>query len=129
MSHTIVHFEIPADDPEKLADFYARLFGWKIEKYPGEMEYWAIYTVPVDDKGMPAEPGVNGGMMRRQVPQQMPLNYISVESVDDFVAQARALGATVVVDKMEVGGMGWFAQLIDPQGNPFAIWQDGTSAR
>jgi len=25
--------------------------------------------------------------------------------------------------------MGWFAQLVDPQGNPFAIWQnDETSS-
>ena len=69
------------------------------------------------------EPGVNGGMMRRQVPQQMPVNYVSVESVDESVAKAKALGATVVVEKMPVPGMGWFAQLIDPQGNPFAVWQ------
>jgi predicted enzyme related to lactoylglutathione lyase len=129
MSHTIVHFEIPADEPEKLASFYTALFDWKIERMPGEVEYWGITTVAVDDKGLPVEPGVNGGMMRRQVPQQMPINYVSVESVDDSLAKAKALGATVVVEKMPVTGMGWFAQLIDPQGNPFAVWQaDAASA-
>jgi predicted enzyme related to lactoylglutathione lyase len=123
MSHTIVHFEIPADEPEKLASFYSELFEWKIERMPGEVEYWGITAVPVDDSGQPTEPGVNGGMMRRQVPQQTPINYVSVESVDDSIAKAKALGATVIVEKMPVPGMGWFAQLIDPQGNPFAIWQ------
>jgi predicted enzyme related to lactoylglutathione lyase len=96
---------------------------------PGEVEYWGITTVAVDDKGLPVEPGVNGGMMRRQVPQQTPINYVSVESVDESVAKAKALGATVVVEKMPVPGMGWFAQLIDPQGHPFAVWQaDAASA-
>jgi predicted enzyme related to lactoylglutathione lyase len=123
MSHTIVHFEIPADDPDKLAAFYRELFGWKIEKMPGEAEYWSIETVAVDEKGRPKEPGVNGGMMRRVVPQQMPINYISVESVDDEIARAQRLGATVVVQKMEIPGVGWFAQLLDPQNNPFAIFQ------
>jgi predicted enzyme related to lactoylglutathione lyase len=47
MDHTIIHFIIPAADVEKLKQFYAGLFGWKIEKYPGPMEYWEIQTVPV----------------------------------------------------------------------------------
>ena len=42
MDHTIVHFEIPAEDVEKLRGFYSRLFGWKIEKMEGAMEYWQI---------------------------------------------------------------------------------------
>lgn len=125
MSHTIVHFEIPAEDPDKLAAFCQSLFGWKIERLSSEggMEYWAITTVPVDETGMPKEPGVNGGMMRRQVPQQTLVNYVSVESVDEYVAKATSLGATVVVPKMPVQGMGWFAQLADPQGNAFAVWE------
>ncbi len=36
---TIVHFEIPTDDLERAKRFYTELFGWKIEKYPGPMEY------------------------------------------------------------------------------------------
>ncbi len=62
MPHTIVHFEIPANDPEKLAGFYRDLFGWSIERTPG-MDYWLINTV---EEG---QPGANGGMMKRQNPQ------------------------------------------------------------
>ena len=50
VDHTIVHFEIPADDVEKLREFYGQLFGWKIEKMPGPVEYWGIQTVPVDER-------------------------------------------------------------------------------
>jgi uncharacterized protein len=39
---SIVWFEIPADDVERAKAFYGALFGWKIEKFPGQMEYWHI---------------------------------------------------------------------------------------
>ena len=75
--HTIVHFEIPADDVEKLRKFYTELFGWKIERVPGPVEYWGIETVPVDEHGTPIRPGVNGGMMKKEHPEQRPVNYIA----------------------------------------------------
>jgi predicted enzyme related to lactoylglutathione lyase len=123
MDHTIVHFEIPADDVEKLRKFYSALFGWKIEKMPGPVEYWGIATVPVDEKGMPQRPGVNGGMMKRQNPEHKPVNYVAVESVDEYVKKIEALGGRVIVPKMEVPGIGWWALALDPEGNQFAIMQ------
>jgi predicted enzyme related to lactoylglutathione lyase len=123
MDHTVVHFEIPADDVEKLRKFYSELFGWKIERMPGPVEYWGIATVAVDEKGMPQRPGVNGGMMKRQNPEHKPVNYIAVESVDEYVKKSEALGGRVVVPKMEVPGIGWWALALDPEGNQFAIMQ------
>jgi len=123
MDHTIVHFEIPADDVEKLRKFYSNLFGWKIEKMPGPMEYFGIQTVPVNDEGMPVRPGVNGGMMKRQNPDHKPVNYVAVESVDEYVKKIEALGGRVIVPKMEVPGIGWWASALDPEGNQFAIIQ------
>ncbi len=43
----VSHFEIYADEPIKLADFYTRLFEWSIEPFPG-MDYWMIRTVKTD---------------------------------------------------------------------------------
>jgi predicted enzyme related to lactoylglutathione lyase len=123
MDHTIVHFEIPANDVEKLRKFYSALFGWKIEKMPGPTEYFGIQTVPVDAKGMPMRFGVNGGMMKKQNPEHKPVNYISVESVDDYIKKIEKLGGQVTVPKMEVPGIGWWAMALDPEGNQFAILQ------
>jgi predicted enzyme related to lactoylglutathione lyase len=89
MDHTIIHFEIPAKNVETLKRFYAGLFGWKIEKYPGPMEYWMIQTVPVDEKGMLLRPGVNGGMTKKESPEQKPVNYISVESIDESIEKVK----------------------------------------
>lgn len=121
MHHTIVHFEIPADDPEALANFYRELFGWKIEQTEGFEDYWLIETGPEGE-------AVNGGLMRRQMPEHKPVNYIHVESVDEFSARLEALGGKVIVPKQPVPTMGWFAQAIDPQRNLFALWQDDPQA-
>jgi len=124
VDHTIVHFEIPADDVEKLRKFYSDLFGWKIERMPGPMEYWAIETVPVDEKGMPVRPGVNGGMMKKQMPEHKPVNYIAVESVDEYSRKIEKLGGKIIAPKQEVPGIGWWAFALDPEGNHFAIFQN-----
>ena len=128
MSHTVVHFEIPSDQPERAAEFYRELFGWKIERMGGPMDYWLVNTVATGADGRPTEQGVNGGLMRRMMPGQTPVNYISVENVDEFARKAERLGAKVVVPKMPVPGMGWFVQLKDTEGNVFAIWEHDPAA-
>jgi predicted enzyme related to lactoylglutathione lyase len=132
MEHTIVHFEIPADQPERAVQFYRELFGWDIKKYDGGvaggMEYWMVKTVPTDPDGRPDGQGVNGGLMRRMYPNQVPVNYINVESVDESVSRGEELGAKVLMGKTPVPGMGWFAQLTDTEGNLFAVWESDKSA-
>ena len=132
MDHTIVHFELPADQPERAAKFYRELFGWDIKKFEGPaasaMEYWLVRTVPTDDQGQPTRPGVNGGLMRRMFPGQTPVSYIAVENVDEFVRKAERLGAKVLMEKQPVPEMGWFAQLADTEGNVFAIWENDPNA-
>jgi len=121
VDHTVIHFEIPAENVEELRRFYSESFGWKIEKTPGPMDYWMIETVPVDEKGNALRPGVNGGMMKKQRSEHKPTNYIAVESVEDYVKKIESLGGKITVPKMEVPGVGWWAMAIDPEGNQFAI--------
>jgi predicted enzyme related to lactoylglutathione lyase len=130
MDSTIVHFEIPADNTERAAKFYRELFGWKIERWenPNGIEYWMVETVPTNEQGMPVRQGVNGGMMPRMYPAQQPVNYIAVEDLNKAVAKAEKLGAKVMMGKTPVPGMGWFAQLTDPEGNVIAVWETDPAA-
>ncbi len=119
MDRTIVHFEIPANDPAKLSQFYSKLFGWAFEKFPGsEMEYWLIKTRAKDDSV-----GVNGGMAKKMDSNQRPLNYVLVESVDDFSKKITQLGGKILMPKEEIPNMGWFAIAQDPEGNGFGIFE------
>jgi predicted enzyme related to lactoylglutathione lyase len=122
MDPTIIHFEIPAEDVDKLKSFYENLFGWKIMKTPGDfMEYWVIQTVPIDDQGMPKRPGVNGGMYKKQSESNIPVNYIRVEDIDRALVRVVKLGGKVTMGKQEVPGIGYVAQIRDPEGNPIAM--------
>jgi predicted enzyme related to lactoylglutathione lyase len=124
------HFEIYADDPAQLAKFYSSLFDWKVETPPGMDGYIFVKTVDVDAKGRPAETGgINGGIVKRP-DKNAPrvVDYINVESVDAAVERAQGLGAKLHKAKSPVEGMGWYAILADPQGNPFAVWQPDAKA-
>jgi predicted enzyme related to lactoylglutathione lyase len=132
-SHGVVHFEIPAEDSDKLAQFYAQLFGWQIDKMSmcgtDVPDYYVTFTTEVDERGMPKQPGaINGGIHKRQSPDDSTVNFVNVESVDRYIEKAKGLGARVVVDKMPVPGMGYFAQLMDPEGNPFGVWEGNSEA-
>ncbi len=121
MDHTLIHFEIPAIDVEKLKQFYEEIFGWKILQYPGPIDYWLIQTVPVDANGMLLRPGVNGGMYKKQQSDIKPINYFAVESINDYLAKIEKLGGKVISPKQEVPDIGWVAAAMDPEGNQFAL--------
>ena len=123
VDHTIVHFDIPAEDVEKLKKFYSELFNWKIFRVPGPIDYWMIQTVPVDEQGMILRPGVNGGMYKKEQPERKPVNYILIEDIDEYIQKIKQLGGTITQSKQEVPGVGWIAAAIDPEGNSFAIMQ------
>ncbi len=120
MNHTIVHFEIPADDVDKLKRFYGNVFGWKTVDIP-QMEYVMFQTVPTDEKGMLKEPGINGGLYKRTSKEQVPVNYINVESVDEFIERAIENGGKLLVPKMHIPTVGDTAWIADPEGNPLGL--------
>jgi len=128
LDHTIVHFEIPASNPEKLSDFYKNLFGWKIEKMPmGAMgDYWTIETRAGTagnmEKAM-STPGANGGIMKKMDANQRPVNYVMVESVDEFSKKIQNLGGKIIIPKTPIPNMGAFAVGLDPEGNPVGIFE------
>jgi len=95
----------------------------KFEKYPGPTDYWIVQTLPVDEKGMPMRPGVNGGMMKRERPEHKPVNYISVESVDEYSKKVVQLGGQIIVPKMKIPGMGWWTLASDPDGNQIGLFE------
>lgn len=117
VAKTIVHFEIPANDVEKLSSFYRRVFGWEFQKteMPG-MEYWLISTGPQGKS-------VGGGMYRRISPEDRPRNFIAVDKIDPAIEQFKAAGGSEVVGKMEVPGMGYSFIGADPEGNVIALWE------
>jgi uncharacterized protein len=131
MKNPVSHFEIYADDPDALARFYTSVFDWKVEEMPGNGNYKLVQTVDVDSQHMPKQAGgINGGIMKRPDPEAPNIiNYVAVDSLEGALDRAGQMGAKVMKGKSGVPGMGWFAILSDPEGNPFALWQQDKAAK
>ena len=119
----VIHFEFPVDDPDRAVDFYKNVFGWEINKWDGPEDYWMITS------GSEEEPGIDGALMRRQNPGQGPINTVGVPSVDDFVRKITESGGQVVMPKMAIPTIGYFAYCRDSEGNFFCIMESDMTAR
>ena len=121
---SIVWFEIPADNVERARTFYGKLFGWKIDKFPGPTQkpYWLIDTGG-DDASR------NGGMMERQHPEHEITNYVAVPSVDHAAAKVKKLGGKICMEKTAVPEMGYFVVCNDTENNMFALWEPDEKAK
>ena len=118
-----VHFEIPAENPQRAIDFYSKIFGWTFSKWDGPMDYWIITT------GEASEPGINGGLMQRRDPNQPCVNTIGVLNLDESVASVTANGGSIAVPKMPIPGVGWLAYCKDIDGHIFGMMQNDPNAQ
>ena len=119
MAPTIVHFEIPADNIERANKFYTDLFGWKMEKMPGPMEYW-MFATSANSKG---EQTMSGGVIERKMSSEPITIYIGVNSVNDYAKKVEELGGKIIKPKTEGTGYAWFAVCMDTENNIFALWE------
>jgi len=130
--NSIVHFEIHASDPEKLAGFYREVFGWDIKKWDSPvMEYWVVMTAAKD-----APNAINGGLLRRKGPapaEGQAVNAfvctVNVQDIDDTMTKAAEAGAKIAAPKMPLPGMAWIAYLKDPDGNILGVHQTDPDAK
>jgi len=118
----VIHFEIPADDPERAVEFYKKVFGWTVDKWSGPTDYWLVTT----GKG---EPGIDGGILKRPHPGAGTVNTIGVADLDVALQQVQRAGGKTVVPKMAIPGVGHLAYCQDPEGNTFGMMQADTSAK
>ncbi len=125
----VTQFEIHATDPEILATFYAGIFGWQFGRWSGPMEFWSIIT------GSDAEPGINGGLVRRRGARALEgqavnayVCTVTVSSVADTLSRATELGGTIALPRMPIPGIGWLGYFKDPDGNIVGVTQPDPSA-
>jgi predicted enzyme related to lactoylglutathione lyase len=119
----VIHFEIPAAEPDRAAAFYGKVFGWKFDKWAGPTEYWMVTT------GTEGTPGINGGMMKKPGGIASTTNTIGVLSVDRAVNAAVEAGGRNIMPKTPIPGVGYFAYCEDTEGNLFGVMQMDANAK
>jgi predicted enzyme related to lactoylglutathione lyase len=117
----VSHFELPAEDPDRLVEFVKKVFGWDVRKWDGPMDYWLVMTGPE------GTPGFDGGIARRGDESPGVVPSIDVPDIDEYVRRIEEAGGTIIAPKMAVPGVGWLAYFKDTEGNTFGIMEEDAS--
>ena len=109
----IVHIEIPAAKSADAASFYGDLFGWDIQHDEG-------FDYTMFSGGNIGGGFTHVGENNTQVGDV--LVYIGSDDIEADLKAIAAKGGSVVMPKMEIEGVGWFAVFKDPTGNTLALY-------
>jgi predicted enzyme related to lactoylglutathione lyase len=112
-SKSVVHLELHTGDLARASAFYLRACGWRAERVAsGSNSYLALE--------LGGEFG--GGIVECQTRRPLWLPYVEVAEISEVTEQARALGASVVLEPRE-GPAGWRSVVAPPAGAELAFWQ------
>lgn len=123
----VVHFEMPAEDRNRMAKFYSTVFGWKAQLLGPEMgNYVTVSTVESDENGRPTVPGgINGGFYPKgnDRPTQYPSLVIAVENIAASIEKVKAHGGKMINEPTDIPGVGSYTSFYDTEGNTVSLLQ------
>jgi hypothetical protein len=115
MGRPVVQWQIITRNPDRLADFYGKLFGWEIHAN-NALNYRMV------DTG--SEKGIDGGIW--PAPPEAPgfvQLFVEVEDVAASVAQVTALGGSVLIPPSPLPDGDELAIVRDPEGISFGVYR------
>lgn len=123
----VVHFEMPANDRNRMARFYSEAFGWETKMYGEDMgNYVTVTTTEVDENRMIKTPGtINGGFfpVEAGMPPQHPSVVIAVDEINESMKDIEKAGGKVLGQPVDIPGVGKYVSFIDTEGNKCSILQ------
>jgi predicted enzyme related to lactoylglutathione lyase len=113
--------DLTTTDQPSAKSYYGQLFGWEAQDNP--IGDGVVYSVmKVDGKDVAA---ISPQPQQQRDAGAPPVwnSYITVQSADETLERARALGATVHAPAFDVFDLGRMGVVQDPQGAFFCVWQ------
>jgi len=122
----VVHFEMPFENRERMANFYTSAFGWQTQMLGPEMGNYVLATTTETDETGPKKPGaINGGFFSKNPdwPGQHPSVVIAVDDIKDAAKKIQDAGGQVLGEPMEIPGVGQYVSFTDTEGNRVSMLQ------
>ncbi len=121
----VVHFEMPAEDNERVSKFYQNVFGWDMQVMGEEYKGYLMAMTTESDQNGPKKPGaINGGFYKKEAGESPPPHLvISVDSLEDSIKAVKDAGGEVNGEKMDIPGVGLFIMFKDTEGNTVGMLQ------
>lgn len=126
--NSVVHFEMPAQDKQRMAGFYTDVFGWQTKMLGSDMDNYVLATTTeTDEAGMIKKPGaINGGFYSKSDDdpfRQHPSLVIAVDNLQESIKKVVAAGGQIHGEPMDIMGVGQFVSFVDTEGNMLSMLQ------
>jgi uncharacterized protein len=112
-----VWVDLASSDPAASRDFYAKLFGWRVDVNP-DPQYGGYGLARIGDKDVA---GI-GPKMAAEAPTAWSL-YIGTSDAEEVAGKVQAAGGTVISPPFDVGDQGRMAVFQDTVGAFVSVWQ------
>ena len=104
----IIHVEIVAEDYDRAAGFYSKVFGWRVTPAPVPDGYLLAETGPGQ--------GIDGAIMSSRYQSQPTIAWIEVDDLDATLEAVRGAGGTPVGEIQDLPGVGRLSYVRDTDG-------------
>ncbi|HXW12287.1 MAG TPA: VOC family protein [Nitrososphaeraceae archaeon] len=119
----ISYLDFSADDPDRAVNFYSKVFGWQINKWEGPKEYWEIKT------GEPNEPGIDGGLSKRERIGDWTTPFINVPAIDQYIDKIESNGGKIIQPKTSIPSIGYTLLVKDTESNTIGLFEENKEAK
>lgn len=124
---SVVHFEFPYEDRDRMKAFYEGVFGWQTQSFGPEMgNYVTATTTETTPDRMVKTPGaINGGFFPKSDDPMThhPSVVIAVNDIREAIRKVNGSGGKVIGDPMMIPGIGEYVSFFDTEGNRVSILQ------
>jgi predicted enzyme related to lactoylglutathione lyase len=110
LANQVAWVEVAGKDGEKLQVFYRELFGWQLQKVPGDMPYWTHTP----------EGAVGAGVGQAQGGPGHVTFYVAADDPQAVLDKAEQLGGKTIMPVTEME-MVTFGLLADPEGHMVGV--------
>lgn len=127
MKNKLTHFAIHIDDMDRAKGFYEKVFGWGFASY-GPPDFLQIKTDGTESGEL-----IGAMQSRKYSPVQEKIIglecTISVDNVDEIIANVKNGGGQLLMPKTAIPYVGWITKFLDTEGNLVCAMQTDPAAR
>ena len=117
MADRVMHFEVHGRDGKRSQEFYASLFGWKVDAN-NPMNYGLVSAEPGG--------GIGGGIAQSPMAPRVTV-YVAVADLAAALRKAERLGGKTLMEPHQVPGGPRIAMFADPDGNSIGLLADASA--
>lgn len=121
----VVHFEMPYEDPRRVADFYRDAFGWEMQQMGEPWKGYIMAMTTESDPNGPKNMGViNGGFFKKsdKFPSVTTV-VVQVASLEETMKKVTEAGGKIVGEVLDIAQVGRYVAVEDSERNRVGILQ------